>query len=200
MHFAIDTGGTFTDLLVETPDGALAIYKASTTPDDPIEGVLASLSLAAAAHGLTLCKLLEQGELLIHGTTHAINAILTGDTARTALLVTRGHPDILVFREGGRSDVFDFSVPYPEPYVPKRLTFEVTERVIGFIVDRVHEVLRISSAIVEPPPSMITSVKSDYITGVGKLEDRLLILLDLERLFTNELLHAADRLVEQTAA
>lgn len=131
MRFAIDTGGTFTDLLVETPDGALAIYKASTTPDDPIEGVVASLSLAAADHGVTLRELLEQGELLIHGTTHAINAILTGNTARTALLVTRGHPDILVFREGGRSDVFDFSVSYPEPYVPKRLTFEVTERVLA---------------------------------------------------------------------
>jgi N-methylhydantoinase A len=93
--------------------------------------VLDSLALAAADHHLTRRELLEQGELLIHGTTHAINAILTGNTARTALLVTRGHPDILVFREGGRSDVFDFSVPYPEPYVPKRLTFEVTERIMA---------------------------------------------------------------------
>ena len=131
MRFAIDTGGTFTDLLVEATDGALAVYKASTTPADPIQGVLDSLSLAAADHGLTRPELLAQGELLIHGTTHAINAILTGNTARTGLLVTKGHPDILVFREGGRSDVFDFSVPYPEPYIPRRLTLEVDERVMA---------------------------------------------------------------------
>ncbi len=131
MRFAVDTGGTFTDLLVEAADGTLAVYKASTTPADPIQGVLDSLSLAAADTCLTRRELLSQGELLIHGTTHAINAILTGNTARTALLVTKGHPDILVLREGGRSDVFDFSVPYPEPYIPKRLTFEVDERVMA---------------------------------------------------------------------
>lgn len=60
---------------------------------------------------------------------------------------------------------------------------EVAGRVLGFIVDRVNEVLRISSAIVEPAPSLSTSVDSQYVRGVGKLEDRLLILMDLERLF-----------------
>lgn len=60
---------------------------------------------------------------------------------------------------------------------------EVHTRVIGFIVDRVSEVLRISSKIVEPAPSMSCSVDSDFIAGVGKLPDRLLILLDLGKLF-----------------
>jgi len=60
---------------------------------------------------------------------------------------------------------------------------EVHSRVIGFIVDRVSEVLRINSKIVEPAPPMACSVDSDFIAGVGKLEDRLLILLDLQKLF-----------------
>lgn len=60
---------------------------------------------------------------------------------------------------------------------------EVHGRVIGFIVDRVHEVLRIPSGIVEPAPQMVCSINSEFIAGVGKLEDRLLILLDLSRLF-----------------
>ncbi len=60
---------------------------------------------------------------------------------------------------------------------------EVHGRVIGFIVDRVHEVLRIPSSIVEPAPQMVCSINSEFIAGVGKLEDRLLILLDLSRLF-----------------
>ncbi len=67
--------------------------------------------------------------MLIHGTTRAINAIVTGNTARTALLVTQGHPDILVLREGGRHAArSDFNIPFPQPYVPRSLTFEVPER------------------------------------------------------------------------
>jgi len=60
---------------------------------------------------------------------------------------------------------------------------EVDQRIVGFIVDKVNEVLRINQSIVDPPPSIMTGVNSDYIQGVGKLEDRLLILLDLDRLF-----------------
>jgi purine-binding chemotaxis protein CheW len=50
------------------------------------------------------------------------------------------------------------------------------------IVDSVSEVLRISSDIIEPPPPMTTGLSSEYIRGVGKLKDRLLILLDIEKL------------------
>lgn len=56
----------------------------------------------------------------------------------------------------------------------------------GMIVDSVSEVLRISSDIVEPPPLMTTGVNSEYIRGVGKLKDRLLILLDIEKLLGAE--------------
>ncbi|MEL6498704.1 MAG: chemotaxis protein CheW [Planctomycetota bacterium] len=71
------------------------------------------------------------------------------------------------------------------------IVVEVHNRVIGFIVDRVHEVLRIGSSIVEPAPAMVCSIDSDFIAGVGKLEDRLLILLDLEKLFDAGLVDAA---------
>lgn len=129
MRFAVDTGGTFTDLLVEEDDGTLRMFKAATTPDDPIRGVIDSLQVAADGMGLPLGDLLGQGSLFIHGTTRAINAIITGNTAKTAFLTTAGHPDILVLREGGRSDVFNFTVPYPEPYVPRALTWEIDERI-----------------------------------------------------------------------
>ena len=131
MRFACDTGGTFTDLIVEGDDGALALYKAPTTPDDPVLGVLDALALAARDRDMELSKFLSQGEMLIHGTTHAINAIITGNTAKTAFLTTQGHPDILVLREGGRIEPFNFRIPYPEPYIPRALTFEVPERMDG---------------------------------------------------------------------
>lgn len=58
--------------------------------------------------------------------------------------------------------------------------------VIGIIVDSVSEVLRISSDTIDPPPLMAGGVGSEYIRGVGKLNDRLLILIDIDRLFSNE--------------
>ncbi len=71
------------------------------------------------------------------------------------------------------------------------IVVEVQGRTLGFIVDRVHEVLRIDSSIVEPAPAMVCSIDSDFIAGVGKLEDRLLILLDLNKLFEAQALQAA---------
>lgn len=130
MRFATDTGGTFTDLVVEEDDGAITVHKAPTTPDDPVQGVLDALTEAACARRVDLRTLLGRGDTFIHGTTHAINAIITAKTARTALLVTAGHRDVLVFREGGRLEPFNNTIAYPKPYVPRGLTFEVPERVI----------------------------------------------------------------------
>lgn len=129
MRFAVDTGGTFTDLVVEMDDGSCSMFKARTTPEDPVAGVLDALGVAAAALGMAREDLLSKGSVLIHGTTHAINAIITGRTARTAFITTEGHGDMLVLREGGRSDTFNFTQRYPEPYIPRRLTFEVPERI-----------------------------------------------------------------------
>lgn len=128
MRFAVDVGGTFSDLVVED-GGAFHAFKASTTPKDPVAGVLAALDLAAAHFGQSRHALLSRGTVFVHATTRALNAILTGTTARTAFLSTEGHPDILLFREGGRSDLFDYTKPFPDPYVPRSLTFEVPERV-----------------------------------------------------------------------
>lgn len=131
LRFACDTGGTFTDLLVEDGAGRLSMYKASTTPSDPVAGVLEALCKAAAASGLETRDMLGRGDAFVHGTTHALNAIVTGRTARTAFLTTQGHPDVLMLRMGGRLSPFDFATPYPEPYIPRRLTFEVPERVLA---------------------------------------------------------------------
>jgi N-methylhydantoinase A len=129
VRVAIDIGGTFTDLVMESKGGDLELFKSPTIPDDPAASAIAVLEQAAAQRGTNLAQLLSQVEVLIHGTTRGLNAILTGTQARTALVTTRGHPDILVFREGGRRNPFDNTRRYPAPYVSRRLTFEVTERV-----------------------------------------------------------------------
>ncbi|MEE9257771.1 MAG: hydantoinase/oxoprolinase family protein [bacterium] len=129
MRFAVDTGGTFTDLVLEDDSGRLHMFKVPTTPQDPVEGILGAVAAAAGGLSLSTEDLLSRGDLFIHGTTHATNAIVTGNTARTAFLTTRGHPDILVLREGGRIEPFNFLVPFPKPYIPRALTFEVPERI-----------------------------------------------------------------------
>lgn len=129
MRAAVDTGGTFTDLVLEDEAGRLSMHKSATTPDDPVEGVLGVLTVAAAQRGESLEELLAAIDLFIHGTTRATNAVIVGSTARTAFITTQGHRDILLFREGGRPNAFDYGVEYPAPYVPRALTFEIPERV-----------------------------------------------------------------------
>jgi purine-binding chemotaxis protein CheW len=63
------------------------------------------------------------------------------------------------------------------------IVVELDGLILGFIVDSVSEVLRISESTVEPPPSIIGGIESDYIEGVGKLDNRLLILLELSKVF-----------------
>lgn len=57
---------------------------------------------------------------------------------------------------------------------------------IGMIVDGVSEVLRVSDESIEPPPPMVTTVDSAFIKGIAKLEDRLVIVLDLSRVLSTE--------------
>jgi len=63
------------------------------------------------------------------------------------------------------------------------IVFELNQNTVGFVVDEVSEVLRIPKSITEPPPAILSGINSDFISAVGKLENRLLILLDLEKIF-----------------
>ena len=90
-----------------------------------------------------------------------------------------------------------FGLPRQERNSDNRIVVvEVRGRVIGFTVDRVNEVLRVNQNIVDETPT-IGGIEADYVRGVGKLEDRLLIMLDLEALFADAEL---DALEETTAA
>ena len=65
------------------------------------------------------------------------------------------------------------------------IVIEISNMIVGFVVDSVSEVLRIPAGTVEPPPAVVAGMDSEYISGVGKLHDRLLILLDLDKLLSN---------------
>ena len=127
----VDTGGTFSDLVIADERGILGLYKADTTPDDVFTGIANALALAANDLGQELSGLLGNSHQFVYSTTHATNAILEGKTSRTAFLTTSGHPDILLYREGGKDQPLNIAIPYPDPYVPRSLTFEVRERILS---------------------------------------------------------------------
>ena len=128
FRIAVDTGGTFTDVVISGESGHLAAGKSLTTPERVFDGFLAAVDRAAESLAIGADQVLRDAQVIVYGTTHATNAVITGATARTALLVTEGFADTLIFREGGRRNVFDTTAAYPLPYVPRRLTFEVPER------------------------------------------------------------------------
>jgi purine-binding chemotaxis protein CheW len=57
---------------------------------------------------------------------------------------------------------------------------------VGMVVDAVSEVLTISEAAIEPPPSLVTTLESAFITGIAKLDSRLVILLDLGKVLSKQ--------------
>jgi purine-binding chemotaxis protein CheW len=81
-----------------------------------------------------------------------------------------------------------FGLKSPERTEKSRIiVVEIEENTVGLIVDEVSEVLRISENQIDPAPSLLESqVRSEYIRGVGKLEDRLIILLLAEKMLSPE--------------
>ena len=68
------------------------------------------------------------------------------------------------------------------------MVIDLAEGEAGVIVDAVTEVLRVSNTAIDPPSSMVSQGNSDYLRGIAKLEDRLIILLDLDRLLSAKLI------------
>ena len=121
----IDVGGTFTDVVVLRDDGPDIIDKVPSTPHDPSEGVIASIRALRDVQGLDLASL----SFFAHGSTTATNALLEFKLPRTALLTTRGFRDVLEIGTQTRHQMFDLRLRKAEPWVPRELVFEVTERV-----------------------------------------------------------------------
>lgn len=79
-----------------------------------------------------------------------------------------------------------FSLPAQDTTPQTRIVvMEFGEKIVGFLVDAVSEVLRIPVTTVEDPPPVVAGIGSEYIRGVGKLDERLLILLDLDSLMAH---------------
>jgi purine-binding chemotaxis protein CheW len=78
-----------------------------------------------------------------------------------------------------------FGMPRAEHTKSTRIVVtEIGAKRVGMVVDSVSEVLRLPTDQIEDAPEMITGVDTEYIRGVGKIEDRLIILLDLAKIIS----------------
>jgi N-methylhydantoinase A len=121
----VDIGGTFTDVVLVDGGRVGANSKVLTTPADPS---------VAVESGIT--RLLEHVEPnkvseVVHGTTLVANALIERKGAVTALIATAGFRDTVTIRRELRYDLYDLFLEMPEPLVPRRLRYEVAERVLA---------------------------------------------------------------------
>src|SRR2546425_2577881 len=124
IRVGIDIGGTFTDLVAADGKHSLWRIKVLTTPTDPSIGALEAVR-----------RLLEKDavdprlvRVVIHATTLASNALLTGNIPKTALVTTSGFRDVLEIGRQNRPELYNLQVERLPPLVPRRYRFEIQER------------------------------------------------------------------------
>ena len=122
LYVAVDTGGTFTDLVMfDASSNRVRYTKSLTTHDDPIIGVMDCLRKADAD--------LQRTTLFRHGTTHVINVLLERAGPVVALVTTKGFRDVLEIGRGNRTEAFSLFFQRDPPLIPRELRFEIAERI-----------------------------------------------------------------------
>jgi len=118
---AVDVGGTFTDVVSLDPvAGVLRVDKVETVPSDPAAGVLHAFAKIGAPPAAVA--------YFVHGTTLALNALLTRTGAKVAIVTTAGFRDVFILGRTDREPMYDLKFRKPAPLVPRSLAFEVQER------------------------------------------------------------------------
>ena len=127
LRVAADIGGTFTDVTLVGEDGIITAKKVLSTPDDFARAVVEGIVQLLSELDLPVSLVSE----VVHGCTVATNAILERKGARTALITTKGFRDVLELRRIRVPYLYDPLYIKPKPLVPRRLRFEVEERLDG---------------------------------------------------------------------
>ena len=125
LSLGIDIGGTFTDIvLLDHANGAAAIWKESTTPDDPARGAMAGVRHLLDRHDADPVRI----DRVVHATTLFTNALIERKGARTGLLTTAGFADVLEIGAERKYELYDLSIQMPRPLVDRPWRREVRER------------------------------------------------------------------------
>jgi N-methylhydantoinase A len=119
-----DIGGTFTDIVLRG-NGSVRTLKVSSTPDDYSRAILTALREIRETFDVDLRCI----DAVVHATTVATNTILEHKGAKTALITTEGFRDVLEMRRLRIPVMYDLQYDKPAPLVPRRLRFELAERI-----------------------------------------------------------------------
>ena len=122
-RLAVDIGGTFTDVVLETGDRHVTT-KVLTTHAEPADGVMDGLAEVLDRAGADPAAI----GVVLHGTTLATNALIERRGARTVLVTTAGHRDVLEMAFENRFEQYDVNIDRPQPLVPRRWRLTVPER------------------------------------------------------------------------
>jgi N-methylhydantoinase A len=125
FRLGIDVGGTFTDFVLAATDGArLAYHKEPSVPDDPSLAVERGTAVLIERLGITP----DQIELVVHGTTLALNAIIQARGAKVALVVSRGNRDVMEIARSRMPNSYDFTAGREAPLIARESVFEISAR------------------------------------------------------------------------
>ena len=134
-RIGIDVGGTFTDfVLADMESGALTRFKEASVPSDPSRSVENGLPALIERAGVRP----DDVELIVHGTTLLVNAIIQRRGAKVALVVSKGNRGILEIARANLAHTQDYTLRKEEPLVPRDLIFETSARTLsdGTVIER----------------------------------------------------------------
>ncbi len=153
-RIGVDTGGTFTDLVLVQGE-EVRTAKLSSTGADPSRAVLEGLAILGGVP--------RAGEV-VHGTTVALNALLTGRTAPTALVTNAGFRDLIEIGRQERPDLYALEPRKPAPLVPRELRFEVGQRSWPVDGEGLVEIQRPSDGEIE---TLVERVRASGVRSVA---------------------------------
>ena len=128
VRIGVDTGGTFTDLVLVDGQGNIRTHKVISTPDNPARAVLNGVGELLERYS-TEFGWQPEGVDVVHGSTVATNALLEGQGSRTALITTAGFEDVLWIARQNRPELYNLRVSRPAPPLDRSLVLGVRERI-----------------------------------------------------------------------
>ena len=124
IRLGVDIGGTFTDVVLETPDGWQST-KVLTTYKAPEDAIIEGMHIVCKKAGISPQSIHQ----IIHGTTLATNALIERRGAKTALITTKGFRDVIEMRTESRFEQYDLNLVLPTPLLPRNRRYVISERI-----------------------------------------------------------------------
>lgn len=177
-RLAVDIGGTFNDVVLETPTGRVTI-KVLTTQDAPDRGVMDGIKQVLGMAKRSPADI----RIVLHGTTLATNALIERKGARTALVTTQGFRDILEMGFEKRFAQYNLDATRPAPLVPRTRRYTVPERIAanGSVITPLdHEAVRRVAAQLRDDKVEAVAIGFLHAYAHGKHEDETAVILKHE--------------------